>query len=238
MDGKKLLRESSSKIVAAQMARFFKTGPGQYGEGDLFLGVSIPKIRKISLGLQKASNKDLTALLESEWHEDRLLALLILVAQYQSLAGDLRAQEKIVKYYLRKRNRINNWDLVDLTAYKILGDFSFQKQDPSTLLRLVSSKRHWDRRIAMVATFAYIRRGHTQLTFLLAKGLLKDTEDLMHKAAGWMLREAGKKDLKALRSFVGKFGSKMPRTMLRYAIERFPNKERQKILKNTSASSK
>lgn len=198
----------------------------------MFIGVTVPEVRKIAVRHLDLEPSDLQLLLSSPVHEDRLLAALILVKKYEKPIND-SSKAGVVRFYLKNRMGINNWDLVDLTAAKILGHSCFISHDDSDILTLAKSKRHWDRRIAMVATYAYIRAGDLRLTFLLAKKFLQDPEDLMHKATGWMLREAGKKDVDILRNFIKKQGKSMPRTMLRYAIEKFDEKERKSLLKRS-----
>lgn len=226
------LRKLASPSKAKQSAKFFKTGPGEYGEGDVFIGVTVPEVRMIAKQFQDLSEESLKTLLESSTHEDRLLALLILVIRYKNLRDD-RGKRAVLRFYLKNKHRINNWDLVDTSAYHILGSYACEHEDLLPINKLARSKRHWDRRMAMISTFAFIQRGKVDLTFKLAAGFLEDREDLMHKATGWMLREAGKKDLDKLKQFLEKFSKKMPRTMLRYAIERFPKTERLRILQQS-----
>jgi 3-methyladenine DNA glycosylase AlkD len=227
------LRKYSSLEKAKKAKRFFKTAPGQYSATDVFIGVTTPEIRKIAKSSMSVSFDVLNQLLLSPIHEERHLAVIILVDKFK--ASDFTTREKIFRFYLKMKNRINNWDLVDTSAASILGDFSFENNSFDHMNKLINSKRHWDRRKAMVATHAFIKKGKLDLTFLYAKKILNDKEDLMHKAAGWMLREAGKKNKKSLRMFIHENGSKMPRTMLRYAIEHFTTVERKKILNSTKA---
>ncbi len=203
---------------------FFKTGPGQYGEGDRFLGVRVPDIRAVA---KLDDGGDVASLLESPWHEERVLALLILVRRYER--GDNRTKKRIFDFYLSNTRWINNWDLVDLSSYKIVGDWLLDRPRP-VLRRLVRSGSLWERRIAIVSTYAFIRNGDLAETFSLAGLLLRDSEDLMHKACGWMLREAGKRDPAALEEFLESRVRHMPRTMLRYAIEKFPEARRRRYL--------
>jgi 3-methyladenine DNA glycosylase AlkD len=227
------LRKYSSEEKANKAKRFFKTAPGQYSAMDIFIGVTTPEIRKIAKSSMSVSFDVLNQLLLSPIHEERHLAVIILVDKFK--ASDFTMREKIFRFYLKMKNRINNWDLIDTSAASILGDFSFENNSLNYMNKLINSKRHWDRRKAMVATHAFIKKGKLDLTFLYAKKLLNDKEDLMHKAAGWMLREAGKKNKKSLTAFINEHGSKMPRTMLRYAIEHFTPMERKKILSSTKA---
>jgi len=206
------------------LSRFFKTGKGEYGEGDVFLGITVPEQRSVAKRYHALSLKDIEKLLLSGTHEHRLAALLILVIQYKK--ADDRSRRKIIDFYLSHTGRINNWDLVDLSAEKILGDYLFEK-DKSVLYRLAQSRNLWERRIAIIATFAFIKKNVFEDTLRIAEMVLNDQHDLIHKAAGWMLREIGKRDLKSEEEFLKKHHRSMPRTMLRYAIERFePDRRR------------
>jgi 3-methyladenine DNA glycosylase AlkD len=226
----KRLRQFASREKAAVLQRFFKTGPGEYGEGDRFLGVVVPDIRKTVREFRDAPRDAVIELLRSSWHEERLLALLILVHQFEH--GDAVLRKEVYSLYLRNTRYINNWDLVDLTAPKIVGPYL--DGGPRTLLyRFVRSGSLWERRIAMLATFPYIRKGDFSDALALSEMLLEDDEDLMHKAVGWMLREVGKKDTEALERFLKTHCRKMPRTALRYAIERFPETKRRKYLRGS-----
>jgi 3-methyladenine DNA glycosylase AlkD len=210
---------------------FFKTGPGQYGAGDIFWGLSVPESRLLAKRYQSLSLDDLKLLLRQEVHELRLIALLILLIKYQ--ATNLRKDRKnIIDFYLSQTGRINNWDLVDLTAYKLLGAYLVEyRLGPGRLYKLASSKNMWERRLAIVATVAFIKAGDFEPTQRLSRAYLKESVDLMHKASGWMLREVGKRNEAVLTAFLDNTAAYMPRTMLRYAIERFPEKKRQKYLK-------
>lgn len=225
---KQNLRKHSSLKKAIKAKRFFKTGAGQYSEGDVFIGVTTPELRKMAKSLRAESFQVLRKLLESEVHEERLLAIIVLVERYKN--SDYQKRKNIFKFFMRYKNRINNWDLVDTSAAPILGHFSLESNSFKIMNRLIRSKFHWDRRKAIVATHALIKRGKLDLTFSFAEILLQDREDLMHKATGWMLREMGKKDKKLLKKFIDCHGKKMPRTMLRYAIEHFSLRERKKYL--------
>ena len=199
------------------LQRFFKTGAGQYGEGDRFLGIRVPALRKLARDLRGMPLPDVATLLDDDWHEARLLALMLLVDAYDR--GDERTRETIFKLYLAKRGRVNNWDLVDASASYIAGrHLSARPRDQ--LIRLARSKSLWDRRIAIVATHYFIRQDDFADTLAIAALLLRDPEDLMHKATGWMLREVGKRDVAPLDRFLDAHAHEMPRTMLRYAIER------------------
>jgi 3-methyladenine DNA glycosylase AlkD len=213
-----------SPARAALLRRFFKTGPGEYGEGDVFLGLTVPEVRRLVRDRAPgATLKDAGALLASAFHEERLAALLLLVELFRR-GGD-RERERIYRFYLGHTKRINNWDLVDLSAPSIVGAW-LAGRDRRILDRLARSKSLWERRIAVVATFHFIREGDLAPTLRLAAALLRDPHDLIHKAAGWMLREAGKRDLPALERFLSRHAGTMPRTMLRYAIERLPERRR------------
>jgi len=198
---------------------FFKTGPGEYGEGDVFAGVRVPVLRKLSGEFAGADESTLHALLESMVHEERLLALLILVRQFEK--GNEAGRSRIYTFYLAHTNRINNWDLVDLSAPRVVGGYLVNRSR-RLLYRLVKSTSLWERRIAVLATFAFVRQGDFADSLALAERLLGDREDLIHKAVGWMLREVGKRDLAVLETFLKPRCKTMPRTMLRYAIEKFP----------------
>jgi 3-methyladenine DNA glycosylase AlkD len=217
------LRSLGSPEAAAGAARFFKTGPGQYGEGDIFLGLGAQKMHRLSKEHSGLSVRELRVLLRSPVHEDRSLALLILVRQ--AMKGDAGVKEKIFKLYLAHTRYINNWDLVDASAREIVGGHLADKsREP--LLELARSKSMWERRISIVATHFFIRQGDFVDTLRIAELLLGDKEDLIHKAVGWMLREVGKKDQPVLEGFLRCHGRVMPRTALRYAIERFPKELR------------
>ncbi len=214
---------------AKLLARFFKTGKGQYGEGDEFFGLTVPLSRKIALQYKDLSLRDTAALLKNKVHEVRLVGVLVLVHKYK--IGNLKEKNSIANFYLKNTRYINNWDLVDLSAPRILGDYLFYKNDKNILLKLAKSKNLWKERIAIISTLAFIFHDDLNWTFKIAKIFLSHGHDLIHKATGWMLREAGKKDTQALRKFLDINISKMPRTMLRYAIERFPEKLRLQYLK-------
>jgi 3-methyladenine DNA glycosylase AlkD len=207
------------------MARFFKTGPGQYGEGDRFLGIKVPVVRRLAREFGPLALGEASRLLDSEFHEARLLALHALVRWYEK--GNAEARQAIHDLYLARTDRVNNWDLVDTSAPGIVGRH-LADRDRTILDRLVGSASLWERRIAIVATQHFIRNNETTDTFRLAAALLPDRHDLIHKAAGWMLREAGKRDAAGLERFLAAHASRMPRTMLRYAIERLPEADRRR----------
>jgi 3-methyladenine DNA glycosylase AlkD len=218
------LRELSDSDIAAQSQRFFKTGKGEYGEGDRFLGIRVPTLRKCVREYRAVSLEDTLKLLKSPFHEARLLALLILVAKYSS-ANDSTERNAIYRSYLSHTEYINNWDLVDCSAHHIVGAHLFDK-DRKPLYRLARSRSLWERRISVVSTFHFINRGDFSDSLAIAELLLNDQEDLIHKAVGWMLREVGKRDLRVEEGFLTTHYHEMPRTMLRYAIERLPEAER------------
>jgi len=226
----KYLRRFASREKARLLQGFFKTGPGQYGEGDKFLGVMVPNIRRTVKEYSGAPLPEVLKLLRSSYHEERLLALLLFVRQFEK--GDDSVRKRIYTLYLKNRSYINNWDLVDLSAPKIVGPF-LDRGSRSLLYRYVRSKNLWERRIAVLAAFPYIKKGDFADALALSEMLLSDKEDLMHKAVGWMLREVGKKDVAVLEGFLRKHHRAMPRTTLRYAIERFPEAKRKKYLKGT-----
>jgi 3-methyladenine DNA glycosylase AlkD len=215
--------------------RFFKTGPGQYSEGDRFRGITVPELRKLAKACRDVSFEDAAALLESPWHEDRLIALFLLIDRYA--AGTSAARQRIHRLYLAGiADRVNNWDLVDSSAPQLVGfhlaeygsgGSGVRGGGPASLLdKLARDKNLWRRRVAIVATWHFIRKGSYGETLRIAESLLGDREDLIHKATGWMLRERGKKDVKPLLAFLERHAATMPRTMLRYAIERLQEKER------------
>ena len=217
----------STKERAESNQRFFKTGHGEYGEGDMFIGLTVPDTRKIAKKYSQASDIDLKELLGSKIHEERLCALFILVEKFK------KAQEKkkdIAAFYLDNISRVNNWDLVDLSADKILGNYLLDK-DKAMLYQLATSKNLWERRIAIISTFAFIRNNQFEDTLRIAEILLDDKQDLIHKAVGWMLREVGKKNQLVEEEFLQKHYQAMPRTMLRYAIERFEEGKRKSYLR-------
>ena len=218
------------------LQRFFKTGRGEYGEGDKFLGIKVPQTRKISKKYKGLILEDIKELIKNEYHEIRLLGLLILVERYNDAKNknDYKKKKEIVNFYLENLECANNWDLIDLSAYKILGDYTQEKKEERKILReLIKSKNMWRRRAGIISTYALIKKGDLSETYEITKKLLNDKKDLMHKACGWMMREAGKKDEKKLLEFIETYGEKMPRTMLRYSIEKINDRERKKILEKT-----
>jgi len=212
------------------LQRFFKTGPGQYGEGDLFRGIRVPVLRRLSKTYQEIPLEQAERLLHSAYHEDRSLALLIFVRKYAR--SDKTGQATIYNIYMRNTRFINNWDLVDSSAEHIVGAYLIDKSQ-KPLDQLARSRSIWERRIAILSTFHFVRRGKFDTTLRIAERLLTDKEDLIHKAVGWMLREIGNRDLKKEEAFLKTHYREMPRTMLRYAIEKFPENKRQRYLKGT-----
>lgn len=220
---KKEIRKAANPVVAQVMQRFFKTGKGQYGEGDVFLGLKVPQSRLIAKKYIDLSLSDIKKLLSSKIHEERLIALLILVDKFSK--GDKREKDTIVQFYLRSTRYINNWDLVDLSADKIVG--AYLRDRPRNILqKLARSQDIWERRIAMIATFNFIKNGELSDALKIAAMLLRDKHDLIHKAVGWMLREIGKRSRETEEKFLRQHAKSMPRTMLRYAIEHFTEKSR------------
>lgn len=225
---KKAIKDKQNPQKAVILQSFFKTGKGQYAEGDIFYGLTVPESRILARQFQDIAFEEIPKLLHSKIHEERLIALFLLIEKFQK--GDEKQKKKVVDFYLASTAWINNWDLVDTSAYKILGEYLLDKET-KILTRLVLSKDLWEKRIAIVATFAFIRKGRLDETFRFAKILMHDSHDLIHKAMGWMLREAGKRDRIPLEVFLEEYASVMPRTMLRYAIEKFSPVEKNYYLK-------
>jgi 3-methyladenine DNA glycosylase AlkD len=221
------IRALANPMRAQGTARFFKTGPGEYGEGDAFLGLTVPQMRRVAREHRALSLDEMLELLKSKWHEDRTIALLLMVHAHERGTDAERA--RLHRAYLANTVSINNWDLVDVSAPRLVG-FHVAATGTKTTERLARSRSLWERRIAMVSTLYTIRAGDMEPTFRIAAMLLGDDEDLIHKATGWMLREAGKRDEAALRAFLDAHVSEMPRTALRYAIERFPERDRKRYL--------
>ena len=225
------IRELANKEIAQHSLRFFKTDKGEYGHGDLFLGVRAPKIRLIAKKHIDISITDMKTLIQSKYHEERFLGLIILVNKYAK-TKDKKNRNQLYKIYVSSFKYINNWNLVDVTCPHVTGKHLIDK-DRTILYKWAKSEDLWAKRIAMVSTFSFIRKNDLEDTFKIAEILLHDEHDLIHKAVGWMLREAGKRDLKREETFLKKYYKTMPRTMLRYAIEKFPETKRQKYLKGT-----
>lgn len=223
----KLLSSLADTERAEHSARYFKTGPGEYGEGDCFLGIRVPVIRAQVKKFEAATLDDIQTLLMSAFHEVRLCALLLLVRKFAK--GDHKQKTAIYDLYLNNTDRINNWDLVDSSASQIVGSY-LEGRDRKILYKLAKSASLWERRIAVIATFYFIRNKQFEDALKLAELLMHDKEDLIHKAVGWMLREIGKNDMAVEKNFLLLHHKKMPRTMLRYAIEKFPEHERRNYL--------
>lgn len=225
------LKKYSSDERKRSNLRFFKTGKGEYGEGDQFLGVTVPDCRTVASTFLDSSLSAVENSLKSPIHEERLTALLVLGEKF-SRAKNESEKKEIAEFYLKNKEFVNNWDLVDSSADKILGNHLLnEKESRKIIYDLVKSPQLWDRRIAVISTFAFIKKMQFTDTFALCEKLLNDDHDLMHKACGWMLREIGKRDEKALEKFLNTHAKRMPRTMLRYAIERFPEDKRQHFLR-------
>ena len=221
-----------NKQRAEHSLRFFKTGPGEYGEGDLFLGMSMSEQRIVAKRYYKeATITDISALLKGKYHEERMVALLILVFKYKK-AGDAE-RKKIFDFYVKNAKRVNNWDLVDVTCRDIVGRYIFDHPSAANreiLYRLAGSGDLWERRIAIISTAYFISKNEFADTLKISRILMRDKHDLIHKAVGWMLREVGKRSLETERAFLDAYADKMPRTMLRYAIEKFPESIRKRYL--------
>lgn len=227
---KKILQKKRNKEKAIFLLRFFKTQKGQYGEGDIFWGITVPEQRKIAQQFKEISLSQIQELLNNQIHECRLTSLLILIEKFKK--SEPIEQAKIFKLYLKNYQNINNWDLVDLSAPAIVGNYLLDK-DRKILYDLAKSNDLWKKRIAIVATYAFIKNKDLEDTFKIAKILLNDSHDLIHKAVGWMLREAGKRNKEKEIDFLKKYALKMPRMMLRYSIEKFSDSERKKFLSLT-----
>ncbi|HNV68427.1 MAG TPA: DNA alkylation repair protein [Candidatus Ozemobacteraceae bacterium] len=227
-DLKQRLQSLARPRHAELQLRFFKTGPGEYGEGDRFLGLDVPTQRALAREFRHLPLDAAKVLLLSPWHEERLVALLLMIGHYEKAAP--KEREALTEFYLSHARYVNNWDLVDASAHLLAGP-TFPATRTKRLETLARSGMLWERRIAVVATFHHIRQNQFEPTLRISDILLHDTHDLIHKAVGWMLREVGKRDLAVLEEFLKPRYAKMPRTMLRYAIERFPEKRRQAYLK-------
>ena len=221
------LRELGDPAIAEHSKRFFKTGNGEYGEGDIFLGIRVPIIRKLVKQYKRISVDKIKILLRSEYHEERLFALLALVAVFAK--GNEKKKTEIFNLYLQNTRYINNWDLVDSSAGQIIGAY-LESRDKKVLYELAESQSLWERRISIMATFHMIRNNHFSDTVEIAKILKQDEEDLIHKAVGWMLREVGKRNIEIEEEYLKEHYKDMPRTMLRYAIEKFPDLKRKAYL--------
>jgi len=225
---KQVLNKLANKNQATNLSHFFKTGPGQYGEGDKFLGIKVPQQRIVAKKYYRdATIKEVAELIQSPYHEHRLTGLIILVLKFPHATE--AEQKQIYNFYLKNTKYINNWDLVDVTTPSIVGQWLLT-HDRKILYKLAKSKLLWNRRIAVLATFSFIRAQQFSEAIKISKILLSDKHDLMHKAVGWMLRETGKRDESELKKFLKKYAGQMPRTMLRYAIEKFPKTKRKYYL--------
>ena len=222
------LLQLANEQIAEHSQRFFKTGKGEYGEGDIFLGIRVPLLRKLVKKYRGISITEVRKLLHSKFHEERLLAVLMLVQLFKS--GDKSVEKQVYDLYLENTEFINNWDLVDISASHIVGAHLHEK-DKAPLYNLVQSKNLWERRIAIIATFYFIRQNEFDDTLKIAEILLNDKEDLIHKAVGWMLREVGKREIELEEEFLQEHYKIMPRTMLRYAIEKFTETSRKMYLR-------
>jgi len=226
-DIQKELRRLADKDYAERLQKYFKTGKGEYGEGDKFLGVRVPGLRKLAKKYHNLSLSQVSKLMKSSFHEERLLALFVLGGLFKKARDEER--RKIYTLYLRNTKFINNWDLVDASAGHIVGAYLFTR-DKKPIYDLAKSKNVWERRISIMSTSWFIKHNRFVDTLNIAEILLGDEEDLIHKAVGWMLREIGKRDLELEEKFLGKYYKRMPRTMLRYAIEKFPEVKRKRYL--------
>ena len=230
------LRAFTKKGRISDLARFYKTAPGEYAEGDLFLGGTVPQTRSVAKKYQSLDLKEVEKLFNSPFHEARLCAAIILNHQFAK-AKNSQERKKLFDFYLKqvRAERVNNWDLVDVSA-PWMGVYLTEVKDPMPLLlKLSKSKSLWQRRVSMILTFALIRAGDLEPTIIIAESLLKDEQDLIHKASGWMLRELGKRDVMMLRRFLSEHAHEMPRTMLRYAIEKLPERERKQWLQDSKS---
>jgi len=228
------LRKDMKNIANAEKAkllqRFFKTGKGEYGEGDIFIGIVVPEERKIAKKYKDLNLKEIQELLNSKIHEERMIALFILVDKYKR-SKQIKEKREIFEFYLKNALNINNWDLVDLSAPNIVGDFLLDKQSERQILyKIAKSNLLWEKRISILATFTFIREKDFKDSLKIAEMLLNDKHDLIHKAVGWMLREIGKRDVDVLEDFLKKYYKNMPRTMLRYSIEKFSEDKRKRYL--------
>lgn len=222
------IRKHANPKKAKLLAEFFKTAKGDYGEGDVFLGLAVPLTRSVALPYHELSLPAIRGLLSSRYHEVRLAALLVLVRQYGKASP--AARNKIFGFYLANARKVNNWDLVDLSSHQIVGSHLLAARNAKVLSRLASSDNLWERRIAIVSTYAFIRHNDFGETLRIATLLMKDRHDLIHKAVGWMLREVGKRHEEVAKDFLQRHYRQMPRTMLRYAIERFDEKTRKRFM--------
>lgn len=229
------LKENADRKQAEILQRFFKTGKGEYGEGDIFLGIKVPLQRKICLPYFDLSFRGIKLLLDSPIHEERFCASAILVRKYEK--GDERLKKKVFEFYIKNAKRFNNWDLVDLSASKIVGMY-LRDHDRSVLYSLAQSENLWERRIAILSTFTFIKQGDFKDTLKISKILLNDKHDLIHKAVGWMLREVGKMNFSVEEKFIQGNHAIMPRVMLRYALEKFPEDKKRLYMSAKNSKTK
>lgn len=220
----------ADKKIAAHSQRFFKTGKEEYGEGDIFLGIRVPQVRAVAKRHRTVDPSVITDLVQSKYHEERMLGLIMLVERYKKVS--VKERSNCYETYMNLRPHINNWDLVDCSAPHIVGHYLYNR-DKTILFLLAESENLWERRIAVIATFYFIKQHSFAVTLAISEILLQDDHDLIHKAVGWMLREVGKRDLTTQKDFLSSHYKKMPRTMLRYAIEKFEENERQQYLHGT-----
>jgi len=226
---KKELQTYASKQRALILQKYFKTGEGEYAHGDVFLGLTVPQVRKVARKYKNLALTEIQRLVKSKFHEERLTSLLILVDQFKN--ANTKQKERIFNFYLHNTKHINNWDLVDLSAPRIIGEWlTFKDRGLNTLEFLAKSQNLWERRIAIISTLALIKNDKLDKSLKIAKMLIKDKQDLIHKAVGWALRDVGKKDRNLLEKFLQANYSKLPRTSLRYAIEKFPEQLRLQYL--------
>lgn len=226
---RKTMKRLASPAKAKTYARFFKTGPGDYGERDKFIGLTVPEVRKLAKEFQILPFEEIEKCLQSPIHEERLCALFILVLLYKQ--GTASEKKEAYNFYVKNLQHVNNWDLIDVTCEHVIGAH-LELRDKKPLYRWAKSKNLWERRIAIISTFHYIKKNDFDETLKIARMLVQDKHDLIQKAVGWMLREVGKRSLIIQEEFMKEYYSIMPRTMLRYAIERFPEAKRQAYLKN------
>ncbi|MCB9359205.1 DNA alkylation repair protein [Candidatus Woesearchaeota archaeon] len=227
-DVEKELKSYADPTKAKLLQGFFKTGKGEYGEGDVFLGLTVPQSRSVAKKFKDLPLSEITEILQSKYHEVRLVAVLLLVHLYQT--GDSAMKKKVYDFYIKNAKKMNNWDFVDLSAHKIVGDYLLDK-DKKILYKLVKSSNLWERRISIISTMHFISKNKYDDSIHISEILLEDKHDLIHKAVGWTLREVGKKDVKVLEKFLDKYSKRMPRTMLRYSIEKFSEKKRKHYMK-------
>jgi 3-methyladenine DNA glycosylase AlkD len=227
---KSRLEKLSDPAKAKHLQGYFKTGKGEYGEGDIFIGITVPTLRKVAKEFESLDFPELKELLTSKVHEKRAISLIILSNKFHHKKSDAKIKKQIYDFYIKHLQYVNNWDLVDDASRKILGSYLLDK-DRTILYKLAKSKNIWERRNSIISTLTFIQNGESKDTIQIGEMLLEDTHDLMHKAVGWMLREMGKRiDVNLLEDFLDKHAAKMPRVMLRYAIERLPEKKKKLYL--------